>query len=97
MCCILKDIMKIYSLIKHVLSACVVRIYFLMRESIMSDDHEVNRLKRILIEIMLTGTASSYVIRHGELHNMGLVIVDLPKLCWVLTEKGHRWLDEHRS
>lgn len=74
-----------------------MRICAIMKDDIMSDDHEVNRLKRILTEIMLTGTASNYVIRHGELHAKGLVIVDLPKLCWVLTEKGHRWLDEHRS
>jgi hypothetical protein len=76
-----------------------VKTNAILKEDIMLDTHEVNeidRLKRILIEIMLTGTASSYVIRHGELHNMGLVIVDLPKLCWVLTEKGHRWLDEHQ-
>lgn len=65
--------------------------------SIMLDAHEVNRLKRILTEIMLTGKASTYVIRHGELHAMGLVIVDLSKMCWVLTDKGHRWLDEQRT
>lgn len=58
--------------------------------------NEVNRIKRMLTEVMLTGTSTTFAIRDGELHAMGFVIVDLPKLCWVVTEKGHRWLDEHQ-
>jgi hypothetical protein len=61
----------------------------------MLEDHEVNKAKDMLIDIMLTGTTGRDVIHHSYVYNEKLVKADLKIHQWVLTDKGHRWLDEH--
>ena len=57
--------------------------------------NEVNEIKKILTEVMLSGDSNNKLIREYSFWKNGLIAVEEGQ--FVVTDKGRAWLDEQRS
>ena len=61
----------------------------------MSDAHEVNKTKDLLIELMLTGKAEGVMVLTTEAFEKGLV--EVRDLKWYVSDRGKKWLNKYNK
>ena len=65
----------------------------------MLENHEVNKTKDLLIEIMLTGKAEGVMVLTTDAFEKGLVEVRelSSELRWYVSDRGKRWLNKYNK